>query len=106
MKDKRNELVEKFRECPMTFLVLFKLLDYLDYETNILIKNGKPFRISDLAKDFGVSRQSASSHIHKLLEMNMLAELKTDRRKFLVVNPNYYLEGKKVPIEIIKLFDK
>lgn len=106
MKNKRNELVEKFRDCPMTFLILFKLLDYLDYETNILIKNGKPFRISDLAKEFGVTRQSASAHIHKLLQLNVLAELKTNRCKFLVVNPNYYLEGKKIPLEIMKLFEK
>lgn len=106
MKNKKNQLFEKLRNYPTTFMALFKMLDYLNFESNFLIKDGRPYRCADLARDLGITRQSASEHIHRLEKENLLRVLQTDKGNVFVVNPNYIFEGKKVPVSVIKLFEK
>lgn len=99
MKNKKNQLFENLRNYLTTFMALFKMLDYLNFESNFLIKDGRPYRCADLARDLGITRQSASEHIHRLEKENLLRVLQTDKGNVFVVNPNYIFEGKKPPYQ-------
>lgn len=104
IKDNQEELVEKLKEFPSVFVALFLMTKYIKYNYNVLLKDGKKYKCIDLANDLGVSRQTASTYISKLKELNILAEIESSRGKLLAVNPRYFVNGTKVPKEVVNLF--
>lgn len=72
---------------------------------NILFKNGKKYKAVDLARDMNITRQWASSHISKLKELNVIAEIETNKGKLIVMNPNYYHRGEDVEQRVYDLFE-
>ena len=105
--EREDDVVNLFIDSPATYLALNKMKKYLQINENTLIKNGRKYRTSDLAEDVNICRQTASYHIKKLKEMNLIAELDKGRQgKFLVINPNYYIAGDSVPMKTYKLFVK
>lgn len=101
-----KEVVDMLIKFPATYLALGVMKRYIVSNYNVLLKDGKKYKGVDLARDLGVSRQSASSHIAKLKELNILAEVKTNKGVLYCINPKYYLMGDSVPENVEKAFEK
>lgn len=101
-----REVVDMLIKYPSTYMALAVMKRYLVTNYNVLLKNGKKYKCSDLAKDLGVSRQSASTHINKLKELNILGEVETTKGKLYCINPYYYIVGEEVPQNILNVFEK
>lgn len=108
MEAEKKEVALRFTDSPATYLALNILRGNLQINTNLVVKeNGKKYRIVDLADEMNITRQSASVHFKKLQDANLIAEIEVrGKGKYWVVNPNYYLVGEGVPLEVWKLFDK
>ena len=69
-------------------------------------QNGKKYKVSDLAKDMNITRQTAGLHFKKLKDANIIAEVDMGKKgTFWAINPYYYLYGDGVPERIAKLFE-
>ena len=108
METEKKEVALRFTESPATYLALHILRGNLQMNTNLVVKeNGKKYRIVDLANEMNITRQSAGVHFKKLQEANLIAEIEVrGKGKYWVINPNYYLVGEGVPLEVWKLFEK
>lgn len=103
---KEEEVVKKFIKSPSTYLALNIMKKYLVTNYNVLTKNGKKYKCVDLAKDMGITRQSASIHIKRLEKENLIAEVSTNKGILFAINPEYYLVGDEVPQIILDAFNK
>ena len=88
--------------------IIINTSSYLDKKDLVydLVKNGKKFKIQDLAEELGVVRQTASTYIKRLKDMNIVAEINTSMGKLYALNPNIYCRGEEVPEMVLKAFDK
>ena len=94
------------QQHPSTYVALGIMKSYLMPNFNILVKNNKKYVAAKLAKDMGISCQASGTHIRKLKELNIIAEVDIGRKgKYLAINPYIYLAGDYVPTEIVKLFN-
>lgn len=105
--DKEQQVVDMLRGNMATYYALNLMKRYIQVNKNTLEKDGKKYRVVDLAKDMNTTRQSAGLYFKKLKEANLIAEwdLKS-KGKYWVVNPDYYLVGEGVPLEVYKLFKR
>lgn len=102
-----QRLLAEFKRTPASLVVLNYMKMYLVPNFNILVKDNKKYSMSKLARDMGMTRQSASFHIKRLKELNVVADYEYGRKgKYLAINPRIYLAGDYVPEEILQLFDK
>ena len=102
-----HRYLSEFQKTPAAFVALSYLKIYLMPNFNIVVKNNKKYSVSMLARDMGITRQSASLHIKRLKELNIIADYDYGNKgKYLAINPYCYLAGDYVPFEILKLFDK
>lgn len=105
--ENEKEILEMFIDSPATYLALNILKWNLQINSNILMKNGKKYKVVDLAKDMGITRQSAGVHFKKLKDANLIQEFQYGNKgAYWAMNPNYYLSGEGVPLKIYKLFEK
>lgn len=102
-----QRFLSEFQKNPATLVALNYLKLYLVPNFNILIKDDKKYSISKLARDMGITRQSASCHIKRLKELNIVADYEYGNKgKYLAINPYCYLAGDYVPNEIVRLFER
>ena len=101
-----KEVVDMLIAYPSTYLALAVMKRYLVSNCNVLLKNGKKYKCVDLAEDLGITRQSASTHINRLKELNILGEVETVKGVLYCINPNYYIVGEKVPQNVLDVFNK
>lgn len=104
--DKERELIDALREYPSTYMALNIMKQYLVKDYNVLLKENKKYKIVDLARDMGITRQGAAAHINKLKELDVVAEIDTNKGKLFCINPYYYYRGKHVSKAVVDLFDK
>ena len=104
--DREQFILEQLKDDPSVYLAINLMRKYLVPRQNVLLKNGKKFKTVDLANEMGISRQWATRHIRKLKELNVLAEIQTNKGRLLVMNPNYYHRGEDVEKRVYDLFDK
>lgn len=99
-------LAVKFTSNPMTLLALIVMAKYLVPNQNVLKKDGKKYKIVDLAKELGVSAQACGVHFKILKQANLIAEYKSKNGNVWAINPNFCMAGQTVPKNILKLFEK
>lgn len=108
MLDKLEVLVKELKNNSSAFLALNVLVLHICPYDN-LIKYDKEkikYRLKDLASDMGISRQQASTHIKKLKELNIVAEVETADGIFYAINPEYYCRNNEIPERVLKAFEK
>ena len=104
--DAEEMVVDLLADSPSTYWALNKMKRYLRINENTLVKDGKKYKVSDLAKDMNITRQTAGLHFKKLKETNIIAEIDMGKKgTFWAINPYYYLYGDGVPEKIAKLFE-
>lgn len=108
MEAEKKEVALKFIGKPATYLAFHIMSMNVQMNTNLVVKeNGKKYRIVDLAKEMGITRQSASVHIKKLQEANLIAEMEVKGKgNYWVVNPNYCLASSEIPESVYRIFEK
>lgn len=104
--DKEQEVIEMLKKYPSTYLAINIMKRYLVKDYNVLLKDNKKYKAVDLAKDMGISRQSAGVHIAKLKELNLLGEVDTNKGRLFCLNPHYYLRGECARQAVVDVFDK
>ena len=100
-----DALEDYFKDSLKVYYVINKLKNRAEFNSNLIKKNGKKYTITEMAKDFGVSRQMMHRYINKLRESNLIADILINNEKFLAINPKYFLNGDELPEKIIKLFE-
>lgn len=103
--DREQEVVEKLKDDHSAYYAITIMRKYLTKGQNVLLKNGKKYKAVDLAKEMGITRQWAGRHIRKLKELNVIAEIETNKGKLIVMNPNYYHRGEDVEQRVYDLFE-
>lgn len=101
-----KEVRQKLKNNPAAYLALCTLKDYADFDNNLLYKNKQKYKQIDLARELGVSRQTASNHFKLLMELNLIAEIPTDRGMYYAINPDYYRHGSDIPQLVYDTFHK
>jgi len=80
---------------------LFTVEPYLDWETNILVGDGQtagkkkePLKWKDIDKIVEFDPRTRRKIVDELIKKNILNFLVSDRKKGIVINPEYALNGK------------
>jgi len=88
-------------------------LHLYDSSNFLEVKSGKgsrPFTVKDLSEMLGVSMRQAQRRLRVLLDSGVLAlltiKLKESSEEWLVVNPLYFVSGKRINDTLYKLFRK
>lgn len=105
MKNEKK-LIELLKGSASTYAAVNIMKHYLVSNYNVLLKDGRKYKATDLAEDMGISRQMATIHINKLKSLNVLGMIETDKGKLYCLNPQYYFKGTEVPKSVLDLFDK
>lgn len=103
--DKEKELIETLKKYPSTYMAIHIMAKYLS-QSNLIIKNGKKFKQKDLAEELGITRQMVSIHINRLKEMNVIAEVPTNRGNYWAINPDYFCRSDTIPQIVYDTFHK
>lgn len=107
MMDNSTHILKMFRDNMAVAYAMIIMKDYIQPNKNTLEKEGKKYKVNDLAKEMDITRQTAGTYFKKLKKANVLAELDMGSKgKYWVVNPDYFLVGEGVPLEVYKLFEK
>lgn len=104
--DLSENVVRFFKSNPMTFLAFTAMIRFLVPNQNVLMKDGRKYKIVDLAKELGVSAQACGVHFKILEQANLIAKYETKSGKVWAVNPNYCMAGQTVPKNIVRLFER
>ena len=99
-----DKIVNTLKDNPSALVVLLRMAKYLEYNTNLLVKNGERYSCNDLAEEMGISKQMASRHIQTLKRANILNEVKTKYGMRYVINPYVLNNGTTFPENIVTLF--
>lgn len=100
-----SKIIEKLKDFPSVYMALNVMKKYLVKNYNVLLKNDKKYKIVDLAEEMGVSRQMASIYIKKLKELNLVAEIETNKGKVYAINPSIYFNGNEIPQRVYDIFE-
>jgi DNA-binding transcriptional regulator GbsR (MarR family) len=103
--DKEQEILEKLKKYPSTYMALRIMTKYLQ-PNNLLIKDGGKFKLKDLKDEMEISRQMASIHLNRLVELNIVAEVPTNRGNYWALNPDYYCRSEEIPKLVYDTFHK
>lgn len=99
-------VLKLFKGNGTCFLALLNMANHASFYDNACrTKQGKKYKIKDLAEDCGVSITSAANYIIKLKALGLIAVAKIEDKNFYVVNPMIFNKRNKCPKEIKKLFD-
>lgn len=101
-----DKIVNSLKEKPAALIVLLKLSKHLEYNTNLLVKNGERYSCNDLAAEMDITKQMASRHIQTLRKANIVNEIKTKYGMRYVINPYVLNNGTQFPKAILDLFNK
>lgn len=101
-----KKLIELLKGNSSTYMAVNIMKHYLVSNYNVLIKDGRKYKATDLAEDMGITRQMATIHINKLKSLNVLGMIDTDKGKLYCLNPHYYFKGTEVPQSVLDIFDK
>ena len=105
--DREKEIAQMLLKYPTTYSALNIMKSSLVYNENVLVnEKGTKYKGTDLAKEMGITRQSAMAHLKRLQDLGLIAEVETKKGKFWAINPNYYLRGETVSERVIKAFEK
>ena len=103
--DKEKDVVKMLLKYPSPYSALNIMKSYLVYNENILLNvDGTKYKGTDLARDMGITRQSAMAHFKRLQDMNLIAEIEVKKGKVWAINPNYYLRGETVSEKVLNAF--
>lgn len=100
-----KKLIELLKGSSSTYAAVNIMKHYLVSNYNVLIKDGRKYKATDLAEDMGITRQMATIHINKLKALNVLGMIETDKGKLYCLNPQYYFKGTEVPQSVLDIFD-
>lgn len=103
--DIEEEVLEICKEHTASYYALNIMKRYIKFNSGILVKKKKKYKIVDLADDMGITRQMASLHFNFLKENNLIAEVPTTKGMYWAINPNYYFRGEEVPEALVKIFE-
>lgn len=107
MMEEEQELIDRYLKKPSVYLAYCKMKKYLVPNYNVLLKNGKRYKVADLAEDLQVSRQMASLYVRDLKNDNVICEIETHNKGFLfAINPWYACNGEKCDELVVKAFEK
>jgi hypothetical protein len=91
---------------------LFTLLNYLEWETNIVAgdgiieEKGKPLSLVKIEKLMGISRHFRIKIVESLVQKKVIGFLMVkNKRAAIIVNPEYALKGRKPDDALKKAFD-
>ena len=104
----QDKVISMLRGFPATFFALSVMKGNMTNK-NIVEEKGNKYRCVDLAKDMETTRQSAHIHIKRLKELNIVAEVLIDDKKYFCINPDYYKRGEnesKIPQKVVDAFKK
>lgn len=101
-----KKLIELLKGNSSTYMAVNIMKHYLVSNYNVLIKEGRKYKATDLAEDMGITRQMATIHINKLKSLNVLGMIDTDKGKLYCLNPHYYFKGTEVPQSVLDIFAK
>lgn len=105
MMDRSEDLLFKLREHYGTYYAACVLSGHLEYNSNLIVRrNGGKYTIGDLANDMGISRQQASKHFERLIEVEAVKVVPIRRKRMYAMNPFYFFNGDKCPKYIKKVF--
>lgn len=93
---------------------LMNLVPHIEKNTNCLVKRTKqgyePMEFKDFEKAFDLGTRQAKALLIKLIETGVLAQViistKNDSSVKYYVNPIYYHAGKRITVELYRLFSK
>lgn len=102
-----SHVAKVFKDEPSVMLAMIIMTEYISRDQNKILKDGKKYKPSDLARDMGVTRQTASSYFKKLQKSNMIAEMVLrNKRKVWVANPEFFTVSESLPRNVFRLFEK
>lgn len=102
-----SHVAKVFKDEPSVMLAMIIMAEYISRDQNKILKDGKKYKPSDLARDMGVTRQTASSYFKKLQKSNMIAEMVLrNKRKVWVANPEFFTVSESLPRNVFRLFEK
>lgn len=101
-----KDVIDKLSNSHTAFYALIILCKYLLADYNLLVKDGRKFKIMDLADEMGIVRQRASDYMKRLKNENLVCEIETSTGKYWAVNPYYFCNGSGCDERVIKAFEK
>lgn len=102
-----KQLAEKFKKHDEAFRAISYIIEYIKPKTNILMKGDRRWQKDDLAKDMGVTRQTAYRYIDKMIEEQLIKQITIlGKGKVWVANPYYFENGENTIEEVISAFAK
>lgn len=102
-----KQLAEKFKDYDEAFRAITYIIEYIQPKSNILMKGERKWQKDDLAKDMGVSRQTAYRYIDKMIEERLIKQIFIlGKGKVWVANPYYFENGTETIEEVINAFPK
>lgn len=103
--DKEKELLDVLKKYPSTYLAMHIMAKYLG-QNNLIMKDGKKFKQKDLAEEMGITRQMVTIHMARLKELNVIAEIPTNRGNYWAMNPDYFCRSDSVQQIVYDTFHK
>lgn len=102
-----KQLAEKFKDYDEAFRAITYIIEYIQPKSNILMKGERKWQKDDLAKDMGVSRQTAYRYIDKMIEERLIKQVFIlGKGKVWVANPYYFENGTETIEEVLEVFPK
>lgn len=102
-----KEVLSMLQEYPSTYYALGVIKFHIeDYDNLLKNKDKSKFKGKDLATEMGITPQMASVHFKRLKEINLLAEVPTNRGMYWAINPKYYCRSDEIPKLVYDAFEK
>ena len=101
-----DDVLNRLKDSHTAFYALIILCKYLLTDYNLLVKDGRKFKIMDLADEMGIVRQRASDYMKRLKNENLVCEIETSMGKYWAVNPYYFCNGSGCDERVVKAFEK
>jgi len=93
-------------------IFLLSVLPYMDWESNLLVGDGvtlgikkQPLSWADIEKITGLEPRARRKAVAGLMEKKILAYLANDKKRGLVINPQFALNGKTPGASLINTFN-
>lgn len=88
------DLIDKFKLDAYELATILKLMNYVEYETNLIsYSDGKALNKKDLVDVLGHSENKIDRIMRHLVEKKVLAKTKVGRKVIYHINPNIVFRG-------------
>jgi hypothetical protein len=103
--DDMFEIIDEFNLDAYELATIFKLIRYVEYETNLLQKDGIALNKTDLIKILGYSENKIEDIIKNLVNKKILSKTKVGRNIIFHMNPYIAFKGEYLNPETESIFN-